>query len=136
MGLFGKKPKIPEGIRAVYYEGELKEFPANYACQLLLQDDILRITKINPYVEVRLARDRISLVELYSEQEYMQKFKGSVALPIRKEDIPKAFYVFQYTDKEGVSKHLDFWAASSEAFKMSKLKDELMKNQKPTSYEI
>ena len=94
------KPKNTGGIRAVYYEGELKEFPANYACQLLLQDDILRITKINPYVEVRLARDRISLVELYSEQEYMQKFKGSVALPIRKGDIPKAFYVFHYTDKE------------------------------------
>lgn len=84
MGLFGKKPKIPEGIRAVYYEGELKEFPTNYACQLLLQDDALRITKINPYVEVKLDRQRINLVELYSEQEYMQKFKGNAGPPMRK----------------------------------------------------
>ena len=136
MGLFGKKPKIPEGIRAVYYEGELKEFPTNYSCQLLLQDDALRITKINPYVEVKLDRQRINLVELYSEQEYMQKFKGNAGPPMRKGDIPKAYYVIHYIDKEGTPKHLDFWAVSSEAYKMGKLKDELMKNQKSTSYEI
>ena len=29
MGLFGKKEKIPDGIRVMYYEVELNEFPVN-----------------------------------------------------------------------------------------------------------
>ena len=46
MGLFGKK--IPDGIRVVFYEGDLEGFQCNFASQLLLMDDVLRITKINP----------------------------------------------------------------------------------------
>lgn len=136
MGLFGKKKKIPEGIRVVYYDGKLKEFPCNYPCQLLLTDDILRITKINPYVEVSLDRQRISLIELYSEQQYMQKFKGNAGLQVQKGDVSKAYYVIHYTDKEGLPQHLDFWAVSFEASKMGKLREEINRSQQSTSYEI
>ena len=65
MGLFGKK--IPDGIRVVFYEGDLEGFQCNFASQLLLMDDVLRITKINPYVEARLDRNRISSIDIFSE---------------------------------------------------------------------
>lgn len=136
MGLFGKKEKIPEGIRVIYYEGELPGFTCNCPCQLLLTDDVLRITKISPYIEVKLNRERINSVELYSEQQYMQRFKENNGPLTKKGDIPKAYYVINYMDKEGNAKHLDFWAVSFEASKMGKLKDEINKNQKSTSYEI
>ena len=75
MGLFGKK--IPDGIRVVFYEGDLEGFQCNFASQLLLMDDVLRITKINPYVEARLDRNRISSIDIFSEVEYMAKYKGA-----------------------------------------------------------
>ena len=77
MGLFGKKEKIPDGIRVMYYEGELNEFPVNYPCQLLLMDDCLRITKIKPYTEVKLDRKRILTLEVFGKNDYMQRYKGN-----------------------------------------------------------
>lgn len=136
MGLFGKKEKVPDGIGVMYYDGELKEFLCNCPCQLLLTSDKLRITKINPYMEVMLDRNRIVSVELYSEQQYMQKFKGNDGTHLKKGDIPKAYYVIHYTDKEGNYRHLDFWAVSFESIKMGKLKDEINRNTKSVSYEI
>lgn len=136
MGLFGKKEKIPDGIRVMYYEGELKEFPANHPCQILLMDNVLRITKINPYIEVKLDRDRINSIDLYSEQQYMQKFKGNDGGIAKKNEVQKAYYVINYLGKDGLGKHLVFWAASFEAIKMGKLKDEIMKNKQSITYEI
>lgn len=75
MGLFGKKEKTPEGIRVIYYEGELPGFTCNNPSQLVLTDDVLQITKINPHIEVKLNRERINSVELYSEQNTCKNLK-------------------------------------------------------------
>lgn len=136
MGLFGKKEKIPDGIRVMYYEGELNEFPVNQPCQILLMEDCLRITKINPYTEVRLDRNRILSVEVLGKNDYMQRYKGNAESGFRKGDIPTSYYVINYLDKNGEKKQIVFWSASSSALKVMKMRDELMKNQQSSSYEI
>lgn len=136
MGLFGKKEKIPDGIRVMYYEGELNEFPVNYPCQLLLMDDYLRITKIKPYTEVKLDRARIQSLEVYQERDYLIKYRGTSANLPKSGTPGKSYYVFNYMSKDGDKKRLDFWGTSSEYFKMCKMRDELMKNQQSSSYEI
>lgn len=136
MGLFGKKEKIPDGIRVMYYEGELNEFPVNQPCQILLMEDCLRITKINPYTEVRLDRNRILSLEVFGKNDYMQRYKGNAESGFRKGDIPTSYYVIYYLDKNGEKKQIVFWSASSSALKVMKLRDELAKNQKSKSYDI
>lgn len=136
MGLFGKKEKIPDGIRVMYYEGELNEFPVNQPCQILLMEDCLRITKINPYTEVRLDRNRILSLEVFGKNDYMQRYKGNAESGFRKGDIPTSYYVINYLDKNGEKKQIVFWSASSSALKVMKLRDELAKNQKSKSYDI
>ena len=136
MGLFGKKEKIPDGIRVMYYEGELNEFPVNQPCQILLMEDCLRITKNNPYTEVRLDRNRILSVEVLGKNDYMQRYKGNAESGFRKGDIPTSYYVINYLDKNGDKKQIVFWSASSSALKVMKLRDELANKQKSKSYEI
>ncbi|MCD7991986.1 MAG: hypothetical protein LUK37_09510 [Clostridia bacterium] len=136
MGLFGKKEKIPDGIRVMYYEGELNEFPVNQPCQILLMEDCLRITKINPYTEVRLDRNRILSVEVLGKNDYMQRYKGNVESGFRKGDIPTSYYVINYLDKNGEKKQIVFWSASSSALKVMKMRDELANKQRSKSYEI
>lgn len=137
MGLFGKKEEIPDGIRVQYYEGELKEFPANWACQLLLLDDVLRITKIKPYVEVRLDRQRILNVEIYmDESEYMAKYKGNSTTTSKCKSIPKHYYVVNYLDKSGEKRHMDFWGTVSETGDIRKMAMKIADTQKSISYDI
>lgn len=137
MGLFGKKEQIPDGIRVQYYEGELKEFPVNYACQLLLLDDVLRITKIKPFVEVRLDRQRILGIDIFmDEAQYMAKYKGVDIVTSKCKSIPKHYYVLNYLDKSGEKKHIDFWGTVNETGKIRKMNEELSKNQSETSYDI
>ncbi|MCB7335966.1 hypothetical protein LK536_27260 [Lachnoclostridium pacaense] len=136
MGLFGKKEKIPDGIRVMYYEGELNEFPVNQPCQILLMEDCLRITKNNPYTEVRLDRNRILSVEVLGKNDYMQRYKGNAESGFRKGDIPTSYYVINYLDKNGDKKQIVFWSASSSALKVMRLRDELTNKQKSKSYEI
>ena len=136
MGLFGKKEKIPDGIRVMYYEGELNEFPVNQPCQILLMEDCLRITKNNPYTEVRLDRNRILSVEVLGKNDYMPRYKGNAESGFRKGDIPTSYYVINYLDKNGDKKQIVFWSASSSALKVMRLRDELTNKQKSKSYEI
>ena len=136
MGLFGKKEKIPDGIRVMYYEGELNEFPVNLPCEILLMEDCLRITKNNPYTEVRLDRNRILSVEVLGKNDYMQRYKGNAESGFRKGDIPTSYYVINYLDKNGDKKQIVFWSASSSALKVMRLRDELANKQKSKSYEI
>ena len=136
MGLFGKKNKIPDGIRVVYYEGELPEFQCNFGCQILLMDDCLRITKINPYVEVKLDRNRISSIDIFREKEYMIKYKGVSAETTKEKNMHKDYYVINYVDKNGNCKHLDLWGTSAETIKVRKMSVALSTNNCSTSYEI
>lgn len=136
MGIFGRKKDIPEGIRIMYYEGGLKEFPCNFPCQILLMENALRITKINPYVEVMLERNRINSIDILTESEYMAKFKGTATETTKVKAIPKTYYVFNYVDKNGNNTHLDFWGTGSETIKIRKMREELMKSKTPTSYSI
>lgn len=136
MGLFGKKNKIPDGIRVNYYEGELQEFQCNFPCQILLMDDFLRITKINPYVEVKLDRNRISSIDIFPEKEYMTKHKGTSTETTKTQSIHKDYYVINYTDKDGNYKHLDFWGTSTETLKVMKMRTSLAADNSPKSYEI
>lgn len=135
MGLFGKK-KIPDGIRVMFYEGELKEFSCNFPCQILLMDDVLRVTKVNPYVEVKLDVNRISSIEIFSELEYMSKYKGTSLETTKEKGIHKEYYVIKYIDKMGEDKHLDFWGTATETLKIMKMKENLEKRQRPQTYEI
>lgn len=134
MGLFGKK--IPDGIRVVFCEGDLEGFQCNFASQLLLMDDVLRITKINPYVEARLDRNRISSIDIFSEVEYMAKYKGASVQTSKVKEIPKAYYVINYVDKNGEKKHLDFWGTASESLKIMKMREQLQKDKPSLSYDI
>lgn len=135
MGLFGKKKeKVPDGIRMMFYDGELPGFMCNFPCQLLLTDEVLRITKINPYVEVNLERSRITSIDFYEERQYMQKFKGNAAFTSKSGET--SYYVVNYISKDGMGKHLDFWADPFSGIKMMKMIKEFMKSQKSTSYEI
>lgn len=135
MGLFGKKEKIPESIRVIYYEGELQEFPCNYPCQLLLMDNALQITKIKPYVEVNLGRERILGIDIMPETQYMAKYKGN-AMSTSKGGGEKTYYVIRYMNKVNEPAHLDFWGSFSETLKIEKMKKTLFENQQPKSYEI
>ncbi len=134
MGLFGKK--IPDGIRVVFYEGDLEGFQCDFASQLLLMDDILRITKINPYVEARLDRNRISSIDIFSEIEYMAKYKGVSVQPSKGKRLPKEYYVINYVNKSGEKKHLDFWGTASETLKIRKMREQIQKDKTSQSYDI
>ena len=136
MGLFGKKEKLPDGIRVQYYDGELVEFPCNYPCQLLLMEDVLRITRIKPYVEVKLNRNRILNIEIFSEPEYMAKYRGTAVDTSKSVSIKKIYFVFNYYSKDGDKKHMDFWGTATESIKIMKMREELVSNQSPSSYEI
>lgn len=138
MGLFGKKIDIPDGIRVNYYEGELKEFPCNYPCQILLMDDVLRITKVNPYVEVKLERSRITSIDTFTEKEYMTKYKGTTTETTKAAaaGIHKYYFVVNYIGKDGESRHLDLWGTSSEVSKVTKMQNQLLEGKTSTSYEI
>ncbi|MCG4817356.1 hypothetical protein, partial [Collinsella aerofaciens] len=70
---------IPEGIRIQYYDGELPGFMCNFPCQLFLMNDKVRITKINPYDEVFLDKEKIKSIDILRESEYMAKYKGNAA---------------------------------------------------------
>lgn len=135
MGLFGKK-KIPDGIRVMYYEGELNGFQCNFPCQILLTDDVLRITKINPYVEVKLDRTRISSIDIFGELEYMSKFKGVSIETSKSKSIHKSYFVINYISKSGEKKQIVFWGTSVETIKVMKMREEFAKNAKTESYEI
>ncbi len=133
MGLF-KRKKI-EGIRVIFYEGELQGFFNNDGCQLLLQEKTLRITKINPDITVHLDRQRILDIMCLSESEYMKKYKGTDIIQ-KKNDIPRSFYILDYLNKEGNKKQLVFWGTSSEALKIMKMQKELSKDVQSSNYEI
>ena len=136
MGLFGKKKNIPEGIRVMFYEGDLPGFSCNFPCQIFLGEEYLRITRMNPQVEVKLPRSRLLSIDVFSEQDYMQKFKGNAGSALRRGDVNKGFYVIYYLDKEGNKKHIDVWAVSFEAQKMWKLRETIAQKQGSMSYEI
>lgn len=137
MGLFGKKRKdcIPLMIRVQYYDGELKEFPCNFPCQITLTEDMFCITKVNPAVEVNLRRDKIVGIDIFDEPQYMAKYKG-VAINTSKGGGGKTYYVFHYINKNGENTHLDFWGTFSETLKVEKMKKFLFENQQSKSYEI
>lgn len=136
MGLFGKKNKIPDGIRVMFYEGELAGFQCNFPCQLLLMDDVLRITKVSPDVEVKLDRNRVSSIDVFPELQYMTKYKGTSVETSKAKGIQKEYYVINYIDRKGESKHLDFWGTASESLKIVKMREQLQKNSIPQSYDI
>lgn len=137
MGLFGKKTKVPEGIRVQFYEGELPGFICNEGCQLLLQTDTLQITKINPHIEVNLEKNRITSIEIFIyENQYMTKYKGVNITTTKSKATPKHYYVINYVDKNGDAKHLDFWAPASETSKIRRLQESLCMNQQPMNYSI
>lgn len=137
MGFFGKKEKIPDGIRIMFYEGELREFSTNSPCQILLLDDVLRITKVKPYVEVRLERSRILNIEIFMEEsEYMAKYKGVNITTSKAKGISKHYYVIRYLDKNGQERHLDFWGTAGETSKVMKMNKELVSVTRATTYEI
>lgn len=136
MGLFSKK-KIPDGIRVLFYDGELPGFSVNGPCQVLLMGSVLRITRVDPYTEVRLDRTQITEIEIYfREQEYMAKYHGVSVSTSRMRGVEKQFYVINYLDKEGKKKHLSFWGTASETGKIMKLQKDIQEKQKPISYEI
>lgn len=135
MGLFGrKKEKLPEGIRVQYYDGGLPGFACHDACQLLLAEDILRITKTDPYVEVTLERSRITSMEYHPERNYMLRYKGHDGT--FSTSGKTSFYVINYISKKGIMKHLDFWTVGFEDLKMVKMMRQLQKNQPEQNYEI
>ncbi len=136
MGLFSKK-KIPNGIRVQFYDGNLPGFFTNGPCQLLMTDEGLRITKIEPYTEVKLERTRILSIEIYLyEREYMAKYHSVNVTTSKVKGIEKQFYVVNFLNKEGNMAHLDFWGTASETGKIMKLQNDIQKKQNPTSYEI
>lgn len=136
MGLFQKKSKIPDGIKIQYYEGDLQGFICNYPCQLLLEDDKLRITKVNPDVTVYLNINRLMSIDIFPEKEYMAKYKGNDTTTSRAKGISKEYYVFNYIDKNNNNKQLVFWGTSTESLKIMKIRETAIKNQKSNAYEI
>lgn len=136
MGLFGKKKKIPGGIRVMFYDGDLRGFQCNFPCQLMLMDDVLRITKINPDVEVKLEKSRISSIDIFSELQYMEKYKGTSCETTKAKGIKKEYYVINYTDKNGESKQLAFWGAATESLQIMKMREQLQQSSTPQTYEI
>ena len=136
MGLFGKKKvTIPDGIRVCFYEGPLEGFEMNGPAQLLLQDESIRITRVNPEVTVNLARERITSVEHVMEKDYMGKYHGD-AISTSKTNMPKWFLVIHFTSKAGIAEKLAFWSVGAETMKINKLVDELKNNIAPKSYDI
>lgn len=136
MGLFGKKKNIPDGIRVMFYDGELSGFQCNFPCQLLLMDDVLRITRVNPDIEVRLDRNRVSSIDIFPELQYMAKYKGTAIETTKAKSVHKEYYVINYIDKNGENKHLDFCGTASESLKIMKMRQQLQKNSAPQSYDI
>jgi hypothetical protein len=136
MGLFSKK-KIPDGIRVQFYDGNLPGFSTNGPCQLLMKDEGLRITKINPYTEVKLERARILSIEVHLyEREYMAKYHSVNVTTSKEKGIEKQFYVINFLDKAGNMAHLDFWGTTFETSKIMKLQKDIQEKQNSTSYEI
>lgn len=134
MGLFGKKDKVPEGIRVQFYEGDLPGFVCNEGCQILLQPSAFRVTRTNPNVEVNLDRKRLCEVEVLYEDEYMAKYKGVTVNKPRRD--MKVYLVIYYISKEGDKRHLDFWGTAFETIKLFDLRQEIIKCQSSSSYEI
>ena len=97
---------------------------------------MIRFVVYKSSLEVKLPRSRLISIDVFSEQDYMQKFKGNAGRTPRKGDVNKGFYVIYYLDKEGNKKHIDVWAVSFEAQKMWKLRETIAQKQGPMSYEI
>lgn len=136
MGLFGKK-KIPDGVRTAYYDGDLPGFTVNAGCQLLVTDSSLRITRINPDIEVNLDKSRITAVEYFiSEQDYMKKYKGNAGTSTNKGNIQLYYYVIHYKTLDGIDKHIDVVVTAFELSKMRKEMKKLTECIKPVKYEI
>lgn len=134
MGLFHKKNKE---IRPMFYEGDLPNFAANKACKLLLLEDKLQISQINPQIDVSLDVKRITNIEYFKEQDFMQKYKGnSGKRTLKKGETEKSYYVFSYIGKDSDLHKFVVWAVAFESLKMMKLRDEIVKNIQPASYEI
>lgn len=137
MGLFGKKNKVPGGIRVQFYDGDLPGFVCNEGCDIVLLADILQITKVNPHIEVNLEKKRITSIDIFIyENQYMAKYKGVNISTTKSKATPKHYYVINYLDKDGTARHLDFWAPVSETSKMRQLQESLRVNQQPMSYNI
>ena len=135
MGLFGNKSKGE--ACAVFYEGDLPGFIANGACRIRLLGDILYLRQVSPQVEVTLERNRIMGVECLSEQEYMQKYKGSEGTPLQKGEIPRVFHVYTYVSRDGKTQRFTVWSAGiNENRKMMKLKDDIISMMGPARYDI
>ncbi|MDO4327008.1 MAG: hypothetical protein Q4E24_13410 [bacterium] len=140
MGLFGSKKnkeKKSEKIPVQYYDGELNGFPTNFPCGLLLTDEALIITRINPEIEVKLDRKRILSIDIFFEEnQYMAKFKGVNISTSQCKGMSKHYYVLNYLGKDGERKHLDFWGTVFETGKVQKMNEKIMETLKSTSYEI
>lgn len=136
MGFFGKKKDIPDGIRVMFYDGELSGFQCNFPCQLLLMDDVLRITRVKPDIEVKLDRNRVSSIDIFPELQYMTKYKGTSIETTKSKSVQKEYYVINYINKNGEYKHLDFWGTASETLKIMKMRQQLQNNSVPQSYDI
>ncbi|MBE5987148.1 MAG: hypothetical protein E7250_05420 [Paenibacillaceae bacterium] len=134
MGLFGKRVDIPDGIKIQFYDGELPGFICNFPCQLLLMDDKVRITKVNPYVEVFLNKAKIKSIDILREAEYMAKYKGNAATTALMGS--KDYYIINYTSSDGVQKHIDFWGTPAESIKIMKMRKQILNNATISNYEL
>lgn len=134
MGLFRKKVDIPDGIRIQFYDGELPGFMCNFPCQLLLMDNKLRITKVNPYVEVFLDRTKIRSLDILRETEYMAKYKGNATTTALMGS--KDYYVINYVSSDGAQRHIDFWGTPVESIKILKMRKQILGCTVSSSYEL
>lgn len=135
MGLFGKKEKNKENsITVAYFDGGLIGIECHAYCQLCIENDLLKILKVNSNLEIKLDLERITSIDIISENDYMMKYKGNSG--VEKREIPLSYCVINYIDKEKNNKHIDFYASAMSINKIAKFRDLINSTKNISSYEI
>lgn len=136
MGLFSKRDASTKPIKVIYYEGGLPGFGTNLPCQIILENKIVQITKINPEVTIKLDVDRIQGIDIYfKEEEYMLKHHGHAASTSKSKGIDKIYFAINYAQDDKIAE-FGFWCTAMEIGAIRKLSESVLKGRAPVEISL
>ena len=134
MGLFGKKVDNKMAT-AFFYDGEVPGLISDVSCNIVLDEDKLKFEQKKSKTEILLHCDKLIDMEILDEKMFMEKYKGNSC---KKSGPKKTYFVFNYYGKDNNRSKMVFWVwnVDKNIFKMSSLRNTLLKRVEEKTYEL
>lgn len=132
MGLFGGNKGV---YTALFYEGEVPGFASDVSCDITLDNDVLKVEQKKTKTEVTLPRVRLIGLDIFSEKDFMERYKGNSG---KKSGPKKMYFVFNYMNKNNEKSQIIFWLfnVDKNVLKLAGLQKQFMKEKESHTYEL